>query len=228
MAMASATTRTGSNANKASAFQRSDGIRSFCSWTRNCAIALCVVGLLVTLLEVWVARAASPGLTSQSNPGQDYWPLQPLIGGNLAILLFWVWLDALRTSDTPDFKAARFNLWLVAAFVVFLSRILCLGLAGVSDDRMILPLTLFLALPTVTLVTVALWLAARRISSLALRTVILAGVAAAGSYAQQALSFATSSEPELGIFTRNSCLIGLALIVWLLVWAAAPETQRTA
>ena len=154
--------------------------------------------------------------------------LRPLIGGSLAILLFWVWLDRLCATDESGPAAARFDLWPVAVVVVITSRLFFLGFAGVINEQLLLPLTLLFAAPTVTLVTAAMWLTAGRIASLGLRTLVLAGCGLAGWLTQQSFALDFGGEPGLDVYLRNSCLIGFALLVWLVVSAAAPGTRRTA
>jgi len=191
--------------------------------------ALCLAGLAVAILGLLLApldTLSTPA--SRNNPEPELWLLQPLITGNLTILLFWVWLDRLWAASGSAVWAARFGLWLVAVLVAFASSVLSLMLSGVLTEPDIVPLTLCFALPTVTLVTAASWLAVQRIPSLALRTLILTGFILASAHAQRSQRLDLDGEPGLGFFARNSCLIGLAVLVWLVAWAAAPYPQRTA
>jgi hypothetical protein len=152
--------------------------------------------------------------------------LQPLITGNLAVFLSWIWLDLRAPRRNEADGDARFGLWFVAAAVAFVSTIGGAAWAGVIGREPFVPFLLFLVGPVLLVTIPLLWIAARRIERAWLRAVLLAGVVATSALVQR--GYKTGGDAELQVFTMNSCLIGLAVAAWLVTWAGSPEPWRNA
>ena len=153
------------------------------------------------------------------------WVLQMLITGNLAVGLLWVWLDWLAWRRGVQVSAARGSLSTVALLVVGGIVFFCLVLGGEKGSNDILGMTLCLAFPTLAALLPMLWWTVRRIESVRLGTLILIGFVAASGWVQGRMDNFPASDGE-NLFVMNSCLIGLAVAVWLLTWANAPEPPR--
>lgn len=191
--------------------------------------ALGASGVLVVLLGVWLSsfRGVQP-MEQRSVLPFGGWILQPLVSGNLAICLLWVWLDRFairfcgRNSETRDY------FFVVMLFVVFASTIFCLGTAGVRGDSQVVAIAVFISLLVLAVAVPLLWLAVGRMVSLRLRTLALAGFVVASGGAQERAAALMNAGDDMSLFVMNSYLIGLAITIWLLSWTASPQAGGTA
>lgn len=191
------------------------------------AAVLCGVGLTVVLGEYWLmADAKNHGASQPNNPAVELRMLQPLITGNLAVFLCWIWLDLRAPGWSEEDWDARFGIWFLAATMAAVSAVGSAAWAGVIEREPFVPFLLFLMGPVLVVTIPLLWSAARRIEQSWLRALILAGVVAASAIAQ--LGHNAGNDAELRVFSVNSCLIGLAVTVWLLTWAIFPAPRRIA
>lgn len=199
-----------------------DGRRRFFAVS---AATLCGVGVLVMLLGYWPETETNqqPG-NRQNAPLGELRVLQPLVTGNLALFLSWIWLDLRAPRRNEEDGDARFGLWLLATAVAVISTFCGAGWTGMVKREPFVPFLLFLVGPVLVITIPLIWDAARRIERAWLRAVLLAGLAAASAIMQH--GYDTGGDAELQVFTMNSCLIGLAVTVWLLTWAASPEPRR--
>lgn len=193
---------------------------------RVSAVALCGIGVLVILLSRWLVwdTEAQPAGRS-GDPVVELQMLQPLVTGNLAVFLSWVWLDLRAPRRDEKDADARFGLLLVTAAVAGVMTLM--GAAGTPLllSEAFLPFALCVVVPMLVTVVPLLWFAARRMERSWSRALLLAGVVVAGAMVQR--GHTAGNDAELRVFTANSCLIGLAVVVWLLTWAATSEPRRT-
>ncbi len=182
---------------------------------------LCGVGLLVMLLGHWLVTDVQhkPG-GGRDGPPAELRMLQPLVTGNLAVFLAWVWLDLRASRQAGKDADARLGLWFVATVVAGISTFGGAAWAGVLEREPFIPFLLFLVAPVLVVAVPLLWVAARRIERSWLRALMLAGVVMVSAIAQQ--GHITGNDAELRVFTMNSCLIGLAVTLWLLTWTVEP------
>ena len=193
----------------------------------KCSTAiLCAVGLFVLLAGYGYAMAPNDQREArEKNPPAELRMLQPLVTGNLAVFLLWVWLDLRAPRRDEKDGEARFGLWFLAAAVAGVTTLGGAAWAGMLEHEPFLPFLLCIVAPVLVTVVPLLWFAARRIHAPWLRALFLAGVVAASAMVQH--GHKTGNDAELRVFTMNSCLIGLAAAVWLLTWAATPEPRGT-
>lgn len=191
------------------------------------AITLCAVGLLMLCLGHGLARTLKEHLGGgRRGPQSEIQVLQALVTSNLAVFLTWVWLD-LRARDRGELDGqTRFGLWLLAAYVAGVSSLTLAVTADAIEKQVFLPFMLFVVGPVLAVAVPLLWLAARRSVSYRQRAALLGGVVAAGALTQWLQG--VGDDPEIQMCVLNSCLIGLAVVVWLLSWASTPELRRTA
>lgn len=195
---------------------------SGCQFFRHGVAALCGLGLSVVALTLWLAPASDPHTAARDGVPAGGWVLQVLITGNLAVALLWVWLDWLAWRRSIQPPESRDNLSLAALFVIAFITFFWLILAGGQRNDEVLAMAMFLAFPTLAVMLPLLWGTVRRVESVRLGTLILVGFVAASALAQGCIddSLATNGE---NLFVVNSYLVGLAVAVWLLSWAAFPE-----
>jgi uncharacterized membrane protein YhaH (DUF805 family) len=192
---------------------------------RSGAAVLCAMGLLVVAVTLWLSPDA--GLRAAAKNGVPFgsWVLQVLITGNLAVGLLWVGLDWRAWRRGAEFAAERGSLSTVALLVMGGITFFCLVLGGKRSSNDILGMALCLASPTLAVLLPLLWLTVRRLESVRLGTLILVGFVAASGLVQGRVGDSPATDGE-NLFVMNSCLIGLAVAVWLLAWAGQPEATR--
>jgi hypothetical protein len=189
--------------------------------------ALCGIGLLVILLGHWFVLEPNSQPGEQRNlPPVEVRMLQPLITGNLAVFLAWVWLDLRAPRRNEADGDAGFGLWLMATAVAVVSTFSGAAWAGTLEQEPFVPFLLFLVSPVLVVTIPLLWLTARKMERAWQRAVLLPSVVVTSGLVQH--GYKTGPDAELQIFTINSCLIGLAVAVWLVAWAVSPEPRRTA
>ncbi len=201
-----------------------DPARSHCRFFCNCVAALCGLGLLVVALTLWLVPEPDMRNTTPSGMLVGAWVLQVSITGNLAVGLLWVWLDWLAWRRDLQPPETRGTLSIVALVVAAGITFLCLILAGTQRNQEVLAMAVFLAFPTLAVMVPLLWLTVRRIKSVRLGTLILAGFVAASALVQGRVDDSPGPDGE-NLFALNSCLLGLGVAVWLLSWAGLPEAS---
>jgi hypothetical protein len=199
-----------------------NAVASRCRFFQKGVAALCGLGLLVVSLTLWLAPDSDLLTAARRGVPVGGWVLQVLITGNLAIGLLWIWLDWLAWRRRIQPPETRGNLLLVALVVAAGITFFCLILAGTQRNDEVLAMAMFLAFPTLAVMLPLLWVAVRRIESVRLGTLILAGFVAASGFAQGRIEDSLAASGE-SLFVVNSYLVGLAVAVWLLSWAAFPE-----
>jgi uncharacterized membrane protein YhaH (DUF805 family) len=197
-----------------------------CRFFRNGVAALCGLGLLVVALTLWLTLDFESPNAAQRGMPVGGWVLQVLITGNLAVGLLWVWLDWLAWRRNLQPAETRGNLALAALLVIAGLAFLCFVLAEAHLHNEVFGIALILAFPTLAVMLPLLWLTVRRIESVRLGTLILAGFVAASGLAQGRTDDSPGPDGE-NLFVVNSYLVGLAVVVWLLSWATEPHAGRT-
>lgn len=187
--------------------------------------ALVGMSLLGVCLTFWLAAETGSAAALRWDVPVGAWVLQALITGNLAVGLLWIWLDVRIWRLLTDSVEIRGILCFCA--LLLLIGLTWFSLALAEDAEGLLIVLLFAAIPTSVLALPLLWATVRRIQSARLGTLVLAAFGAATALAQEYAgdSRITSDESFLVV---NSCLIGLAIAIWLVTWAAIPQPRRTA
>jgi len=191
--------------------------------------ALCAVGVMVILFSVW-RSSLSGALPTEQRSGllAEVGCLQPLVTGNLAVCLLWIWLDRAALHHCCQNSEARGSLFFMMLFVIVASTVFCLCTAGTKVDDVAVAIAVFISLPVLVVAVPLLWLAVGRMASLRLRALVLAGFAAASAFVQECATVAPGAGDETNIFVVNSYLIGLAVALWLLSWTTKSCTGRAA
>lgn len=190
---------------------------------------LVAVGMLVLLLGVWLSSPRSePPVEHHNNLPFDAWILQPLVSGNLAICLLWVWLDQMAIRFCNRNAGIRDAFLQVMLLMVLVTTVSCLCLAGVQGNDQAFAIALFITLPVLVVAVPLLWLVMGRMASLAWGALLLAGFAVASGIAQQRASVEMDAGEDASLFVANSYLIGLAVAIWLLSWTAVPHAEESA
>jgi len=185
------------------------------------------MGFAVTVLGHWLLMVLEGDVAGRlNNAPVELWVLQPFVAGNLAVMLTWVWLDLRAARRNDEESDARFALCLLAVTVAVVSTFGGALWAGVLLRDFFLAGLLCVVAPVLVVAVPLLWFAARRIEPLRLRALVLAGFVAASTVVPGGSR--AGEEVALRAFAMNSCLIGLAVAIWLLTWAAMPDTRRTA
>jgi hypothetical protein len=195
-------------------------------------VAVFTVGALVIPLTVWPSSLPGARPIKQRNGilVAD-WILQPLVTGNLAICLLWVWLDRAARLLRHRNAEVREILLLVTLFVISASIVICLCTAVTQVDDMAIAIVLYISVPILAVSVPLLWLAVGWLASLRLRALVLAGFVVASAFAQKCAKVAPDAGDETNItniFVPNSYLIGLAVAIWLMSWTTKPHATRTA
>jgi hypothetical protein len=192
---------------------------------RHSAAALIGMGLLVVALTLWLGPDAHLFALGRRGATFGPWMSQLLLTGNLALGLLWIWLDVLAWRRGIHHSESRGDLLVVMCFVVAGVVSFGLLLAGATSGDDFFVMILLGALPTLAVMLPLLWMTARRIESLWLETLIPAGFGAASAFAQGCVDDSPARGGE-GMLVANSYLIGAAIAVWLIAWAASPSPRR--
>lgn len=194
---------------------------------RKGVAALCGMGLLVVAFTLLLMPVTDLRTVTRGGMPSGGWVLQVLVTGNLAVGLLWIWLDRLARRSGIAFSATREKLSTVALLVMGGITLFCLVLGGEECCHDILGMALCLACPTLAVTLPMLWLTVRRLESERLEALILIAFVAASAFVQGSPGDSPATEGEHP-FVMNSCLIGMAVAVWLVTWAASPEARRAA
>jgi len=181
----------------------------------NGVAALGGVAAAVIALALWLVPEAGLRVAAPEGVAFGPWALQVLVTGNLAVGLVWVWLDTFAQRHGSSISADRENLQGVALIIAIGITLFSLALGGNHCGNEVLAMGVCVASPTLAVTLPLLWLTARRIEPIRLRTLILIGFIAASSLAQSRAGDRLAAGDELAFFVANSCLIGLAVAVWL-------------
>ncbi len=200
--------------------------RASCWFFRTGSAALCGMGLLVVTLTLLLTPGADLRTATRGGVPFGPWVLQVLITGNLAVGLLWVWLDWQAWRRGVVMSLARGNLCTAALLVAGGITFFCLALGGQHSCNDVLGMALCLAFPSLAVLLPLLWLTVRRLESVRLGTLILVGFIAASALVQGRVGDSPATDGE-NLFVMNSCLIGVAVAVWLLSWANSPEPSKT-
>jgi len=132
-----------------------------------------------------------------------------------------------RSGDTFRRHCPVFLAGVISLVVVFVSTILRCYIVRIQGDGEVIAVATFISLPILAVTVPLLWLALARMATLRLRALVLAGFVFASSFAQERVTVSMARGDEMSLFAVNSCLIGLAVVIWLLSWIAKPSVART-
>lgn len=187
--------------------------------------ALVGMSLLGVCLTFWLAAETGSAAALRWDVPVGAWVLQALITGNLAVGLLWIWLDVQAWRRLIQPRSIRGFLALATLLVTsgFTGFVILLA----EDSEEVLAVLVLVVLPTLVTIAPILWATVRRIQSGRLRGLILAGFVACSALAQERINDSPNTSDE-SFLVVNSCLIGLAIAIWLVTWAAIPQPRRTA
>jgi len=185
---------------------------------------LLIAGIAVCLFTLGTSAAPQGGAF-------ELWILQPMITGNLLILLLAASLPIppCRTSCSSPQDSP---FWIHAGAWVLANTLLCLGKEGQKGTSLLdepIPATFLVVVPTVIGVLVSALVCARRIQGLWMRLLLMTALVLLSSQIQIRCQLPPAPREDFRFVLFNSCLVGLAVIAAVLAWGSeSPETPRTA